>query len=310
MSNKSKFFFIALIVSLTFALAGTAEAARFGGGKSFGSKPSYSMPYKRSAEGSAANPAPQHTAPTTAPNPAQTAGKRSGLMGMLGGLAIGGLLGSLLFGGAFHGINPLDILLFGAVAFLAFKLLAGRRSQPRPVAGYQRQADAGDGPAGFDTDILSHKGAPVAPVYRAEGVKPAIPADFAVEGFLEGAKSAYRHLQSAWDQGDLAEIRGLATDRVFAEIQDQYRARQGENRTELLKLEAELLEVRDRDNDREASVLFDVLMRESRPAGESLRLPESDDERPKQVREVWHFIRSKTSRQPTWFLDGIQQLED
>lgn len=300
MSNKLKFFIIAVTMSSVLALAGTAEAARFGGGKSFGSKPSYSMPYKRSTEGAAANPAPQHTtAPATAPNPVQAAGKRSGLMGMLGGLAIGGLLGSLLFGGAFQGINPLDILLFGAVAFLAYKLLAGRRSQPRPAAGYQRQADAtGGGPTGFDTDILSHKGSAEAPVYRAESAKPAIPADFAVEGLLEGAKSAYRHLQTAWDQGDLAEIRGLATDRVFAEIQDQYRARQGDNRTELLKLEAELLEVRERDNDREASVLFDVLMRES------------DDERPKQVREVWHFIRSKTSRQPTWFLDGIQQLDD
>ncbi|WP_162232302.1 Tim44 domain-containing protein, partial [Methylogaea oryzae] len=160
------------------------------------------------------------------------------------------------------------------------------------------QVDEGGGPAGFDTDILSRKGPAEASVYSAASAKPSVPADFDAAGFLEGAKSAYRHLQTSWDQGDLAEIRGLATDRVFAEIQDQYRARQGENRTELLKLEAELLEVRERDNDREASVLFDVLMRES------------DDERPKQVREVWHFIRSKASRQPTWFLDGIQQLDD
>ncbi|WP_442514585.1 hypothetical protein, partial [Salmonella enterica] len=72
----------------------------------------------------------------------------------------------------------------------------------------------------------------------------------------------------------------------------------GENHTELLKVEAELLQVRDVGNDREASVLFDVLLREAR------------GQAPTQVREVWHFTRSKTSQQPTWFLDGIQQLED
>jgi predicted lipid-binding transport protein (Tim44 family) len=37
---------------------------------------------------------------------------------------------------------------------------------------------------------------------------------------------------------------------------------------------------------------------------------EERDAKPGQVREVWHFTRSRSSRQPTWFLDGIQQLED
>jgi predicted lipid-binding transport protein (Tim44 family) len=85
---------------------------------------------------------------------------------------------------------------------------------------------------------------------------------------------------------------------VFAELQDQMRQHVGENRTELLKVEAELLEVRDVGSDREASVLFDVILRESA------------EQRPTQVREVWHFVRSKFSKQPTWFLDGIQQVDD
>jgi predicted lipid-binding transport protein (Tim44 family) len=63
-------------------------------------------------------------------------------------------------------------------------------------------------------------------------------------------------------------------------------------------VEAEILEVRDVGSDREVTVLFDAVLRETQEA------------RPAQVREVWHFIRSRNSRQPTWFLDGIQQLED
>lgn len=308
MSNQAKNFYGILLVCLCVLLTGPAEAARMGGGKSFGSKPSYNAPYKRSADAAPSNPAPQQQqAPATAPNPAPNAPRSSGLMGMLGGLAIGGLLGSMLFGGGFHGVNLMHILLVAGLAFLAFKLLA-RRQTAQPAVGDRFMKDEASrndgfsgagtsgGAAGFDTDILSRKNGAAA--YQSAAGVPAIPADFDTSAFLDGAKSAYRHLQSAWDQGDLAEIRGLATDRVFAEIQDQYRARSGDQRTEVLKLEAELLEVRDRENDREASVLFDVMMRED------------ENERPKQVREVWHFVRSRLSRQPTWFLDGIQQLDD
>lgn len=309
MSNPVKNFCLVLLVFLSTALLNPADAARLGGGKSFGGKPSYNMPYKRSTDAAPANPTPQHAAPATAPNaPTPAVPRSNGLMGMLGGLAMGGLLGAMLFGGGFHGINLLDGLLFAGVAFLAYKWLAGRRYMPQPAAGDQfSRVDlppempptrAGSNPAGFDTDVLSHKAGADFRAYPGAAAKPAVPADFDVQNFLDGASSAYRHLQIAWDQGELAEIRGLVTDKVFAEIQQQFRQRQGENRTELLKVDAELLEVRDRDNEREASVLFDVMLRET------------EEERPKQVREVWHFTRSKLSRQPTWFLDGIQQLED
>jgi len=85
---------------------------------------------------------------------------------------------------------------------------------------------------------------------------------------------------------------------VFSELQDQLQQRVGENRTELLKVESVILAVEDVGGDREVAVLFDVLLRES--PGQS----------PSQVKEVWHFTRSRASKQPTWFLDGIQQIEE
>ena len=312
----------ALLSLVVFAVgASEAFAARMGGGRSFGSRPSYNMPYQRSP--SPSNPGMSRPgAPTQSPamSPAQqrnqamrdSLAQRGGLSRFLGGLALGGLLGALFMGGGFEHINFLDILIFGGVAFLLFKLFAARRQGAERAAAssggyyapgsgetdsvYGREThDANDyrGGAGFDTDILSRKGA------IPDTGAVSVPADFDTTSFLSGAKSAYEMMQKAWDRGDLAELRSLTTDKVFAELQEQVRARGGvENITDLLKVEAELLEVRDVGADREATVLFDVLMREER------------DARPSQVREVWHFTRSRNSRQPTWFLDGIQQLED
>jgi predicted lipid-binding transport protein (Tim44 family) len=34
-----------------------------------------------------------------------------------------------------------------------------------------------------------------------------------------------------------------------------------------------------------------------------------DEGETEQVREVWHFTKPVNSKQPKWYLDGIQQLE-
>ncbi len=113
-----------------------------------------------------------------------------------------------------------------------------------------------------------------------------------------GAKGAFKMLQAAWDKNDLAEIRSLTTDKVFAEIQTQLKGSSSDNHTDVLKIDAELLEIREIGNDLEAVVLFDTLMREEVSA------------HPEQVREVWTFIKPKNSLQAKWYLDGLQQLED
>jgi predicted lipid-binding transport protein (Tim44 family) len=314
-------------VTLLFAGPELAFAKRMGGGKSFGGRPSYSESYKspgRSLNNSSAQQPSGYRSPAAQHNQAarDTLARRGGLMGMLGGLALGGLLGAMLFGGAFEHINFLDILIFGAIAFMLFKWMAARRPgapdqataggvgqgyRPQPASSHEpvveRQAEVaysgGAQRAAFDTDILSRKGRPLGQGAAYTPSEPSdVPADFDREAFLTGAKAAYAHLQEAWDAADLAELRGLTTDKVFGELQEQLRERSGDNRTELLDVAATLLAVRDLGNDRLASVLFDVRMREA---------PEDE---PVRVTEVWHFVRGRTSKQPTWFLDGIQQMDD
>ncbi len=323
--NKRTGFVLSALMGLLVLTASVSDAfaARMGGGRSFGSRPSYNMPYQRSP--SPMNPGMNRPG-APAQQPAMSAAQqrnqamrnnlaqRGGIGRFLGGLALGGLLGALFMGGGFEHINFLDILIFGGVAFLLFKLFAARRhsaerAAPTGAGYYGEDARGADsvygrhahdsggegGGAGFDTDILSRKGG----FSGGTGAPAPVPADFDTPAFLSGARAAYEMMQKAWDDGDVAELRGLTTDKVFAELQEQILARGGaENSTELLKVDVELLEVRDVGSDREVTVLFDVLMREER------------DARPSQVREVWHFTRSRNSRQPTWFLDGIQQLED
>lgn len=313
-------FTLLLSLFLTFAGLSDAEARRFGGGGNFGGRSAYSSPYQRSAA-QPARPSNQQQAG----NPSQAAkpgwANRSGLMGMLGGLALGGLLGSMFMGGGFHGLNFLDMLIFGGIAFFLYRMFAARAGSAQRPAAYGRTSDNSyqesassyqqrpnqstqSSSSGFDTDILFDKNKKSADLadqsvqQDADFNTAVIPAGFDEQGFLAGAKIAYKALQKAWDGRDLAEIRGLTTDKVFAEIQDQIKASTEENHTDILKLEAELLEVREIGNEIEAVVLFDTVMREDR------------DTQAGQVREVWHFVKPKNSLQTKWLLDGIQQLAE
>ena len=292
-----------VVISLGLMIGGlnTAEA-RLGGGKSFGSKFSHSQGVQRNAvenKQPAAQPRNTERQPPLA--------NKGGIMGMLGGLALGGLLGALFFGGAFEGVNVLDILLLALIAFLLFKFMAAwvRRNQPTLAAGYpgaeaaakgdveQRVSGAGvPGSQGGEarTAATAHAGTSLG------ALRGAIPQGFDQAAFLDDAKACYTRLQKAWDDGDLAEIRQFTSDHVFAEIQDQYRARSGATHTEVVELEGEVLRVEDLDSRQEAAVLFNARL--------------SEDGKPAWMQEVWHFTRSRTSHQPRWTLDGIQQVED
>ncbi|MBU1230718.1 MAG: 39S ribosomal protein L45 [Proteobacteria bacterium] len=315
----------ALAVLLLLSLA---EAARLGGGRSFGSRSTYSRSFSRPVAPSSGYAQPGQTQgpaqmaqprPATAPPlGAQQPGMFSRMGWGLGGLVAGGLLGSMLFGGgmggwgAGGGIGLLDILLIGLVIFFAVKLLRRRK---------QEQGGSVDvGPGGFQAPQASEDartraeqswdalrsqpetrsaggfGPGVAPA--GPGPEPVVPNGFNVPEFLEGAKSVYARLQHAWDRRDLADIALFTTPEVLEEIRRQAVADPGPSKTELLLINARLLEFKEEPGDTVLSVLFDVLMREA-----------ASEDRPKQVREVWHFSRPTGNLEVNWRLEGIQQLE-
>jgi predicted lipid-binding transport protein (Tim44 family) len=299
-------------VGLLIANPDDAFAKRLGGGKSFGGRPSYSQPYRPGPDVNSAS----RGAPSAMQAPAQrnqamrdSFRTRGGFMGMLGGLALGGLIGAMLFGGAFEHINFLDIAILGLVAYLLFRLFAARRPSPGWQTGAGSVADdlvarrapvpdlgssrPGQRSAGFDTDVMFRRGSTAGGAHR-EPV--GVPASFDQAAFLAGAQQAYRHLQKAWDEKDRSELRALTTDRVFEELAAEMSERVGSDRTDILGLEARLLSVETVGDTLTASVLF------------TARIREESDAFPADIDEVWHFVRKETSQQPTWYLDGIQQV--
>ena len=298
---KSLFsFFTVLIASTTLLIGGMeiAEAKRFGGSKSFGSKFSQSQPLKKnSAQQSKASP----SSPAIQQNAArkQQMMQKGGMMGMLGALALGGILGALFFGGAFEGVNFMDILIIGLIIFMLFKFMSRRsQHQPATAGGYgspdldenvdqQQQRQTSSDPLG------SHGKADNEPAI--DDLRSAVPKQFDQAAFVEGAKSCFARLQQAWDDGDLSDIRQFTTDHVFGEIQDQHQTREKHGKTEITSLDAELLGSTDLGSKQEAIVLFKAEL--------------TEDGNSHLVEEVWHFIKPSNSNQTTWFLDGIQQVE-
>ncbi len=295
-------FLAALFISSSLIVGGmeTAEAGkRFGGGQSFGSKFSQSQSVKRDSATTSAPAQKTSAAQTTNTDRKQQLAQKGGLMGMLGALAIGGLLGAMFFGGAFEGINFMDILLFGLIAFLLFKFLSSRaqRSAPTPATagGYSAPDMEDDGNQQRQSQAEYTASNQYSNEPTLNTLRGGIAHKFDSEAFLEGAKSCFSRMQAAWDEGDLADIRQFTTDHVFGEIQDQMHAKTGQSQTEILDLHAELLKAEDLGSKQEAIVLFRASLKED---GNELT-----------VEEVWHFVRPNNSTQPTWFLDGIQQVE-
>lgn len=275
-----------------------ADAARFGGGKSFGGKSSYSR--------SAPAPRTQQQAPNAqyanqrnqAVNPAGM--PRPGLGGMLGGLLAGTLLGSLLFGGGHSGMGILDIALIALLGFMGLKLLR---------AFMNRRAGAAVQGAGGGESVI--RGAPNADQWArmsnadasdsSSGAPAATGPDIRIEGFdqedfLRGAKMLYARLQESWDKRDVDDIAEFTTSAIFNEVREQAEADPTPSNTEIILINADLVAA-EREGDHDVvSVFFDVLLRET---------PNADT--PSQARELWHFTRPAGSTE-SWKLDGIQQV--
>lgn len=211
------------------------------------------------------------------------------------------------------GFSFFNFLLLAGLGYLAYRFFFAKKDSATPVAqptNYQRTSNepaysapsTGSGSsADFNTDIMFKKGDATvssSAVNLAKSRDTSTPAGFDTAAFLDDVKQRYMALQQAWDARDFAEIRGLTTDKVFAEIQAQLKSSTEENNTDVLKLDADLLEIRELSSEFEAVVLFDAIMRED------------EQGQANQVREVWHFVKSKSGFNANWTLDGIQQLED
>lgn len=276
--------FLMVCFSFTLVAPDTAYAKRFGGGSKLGK--SYSAPKK-------VQPAQKDT---SSQNAASTAAKpkKPGMMGgLLGGLLAGGLLGALLFGGAFEGIQIMDIILLAVLAFLAFKLFAMFR-QKNPQ---QNPQPAYASPAPAPVDNGAHQFTPMSAASSSQ-LKEAqleLPDWFNKVAFLEGGKEHFTRLQAAWDRQDWTEIGSYTSADMLAQLQQERQKYPAEQHTRVESVMAELINFIDQSDQVIASIHFYGWIIEN---GQS---------QPTEFSEIWHLSRDMTEENAHWYIVGIEQ---
>jgi predicted lipid-binding transport protein (Tim44 family) len=280
--------FAATLLSVAF-VATEADAAKLGGARSLGAQRNVTSAPPAAAP---AKPA-QQAAPAAAPAAAQPqpASGFARWAPMLGGLALGGALGWLMgangMGGLMVGMLLVGLLVFAGI-FIVRMLAQKRGETPQrfQYAGMGSETVAAPPPsqtAGFEAQ-------------PARVAASAVPAGFDVAGFLRGAKLNYMKLQIANDQGNLDELREFTTDELFEELKRDVVARGGaKQQTDVMALNADLLEVVTEADRHWASVRFSGTLRES-PA-----------DAPQGFEEVWNLAKP-ASGSGGWQLAGIQQM--
>lgn len=294
MKNLWAVFAIMLAFTLTTEVA---HAKRFGGGKSFGRtyQTTPSQPSKSSADAPAQR---QQAAAQSAAQPAKAAGK--GMMGgLLGGLLVGGLFAALFAGGAFEGLQFMDILIAAALAFVAFKIFrllrqgsapaeaATRAPQPAyagtpnttpPVFGNRRDSFVSSSPVSAGSDA----------------VPMTLPLGFDTPAFLDGAKEHFRTLQDAWNQNDLAKIEEYATPALYAELVAERASLSGAQHTEVIRVDSELVRADEKFGLAEVSIRF---------SGRYRDVVEGVEE---DFTDVWHLERDGSKAENPWLITGIE----
>ena len=302
------FALMAAALALGFTLTtGDAEAAkRFGGGTSSGMQRQAITPQKSpTATPSPTTPAPsQAAAPAAAKaQPAAPAAqpKRS-WMGPLAGLAAGLGLAALAshfgFGEELASMMMIGLLVMAVMVVIGL-IMRRKAAAQQPAMGGLHYAGAGAGADyGRTTPAAEFQPAAAAGGSSAPAAHAgSIPASFDVDGFVRSAKVNFIRLQAANDAGNLDDIREFTTPEMFAEIRMNFADRgQAAQQTDVVTVEAEVLDVAEESSRYVVSVRFHGLIRE-----ESAAAAESFD-------EIWHMVKPRDGSRG-WVVAGIQQIQ-
>jgi predicted lipid-binding transport protein (Tim44 family) len=251
--------------------------------------------------------APATTAGTAAT--AAAAPKRSWMgpiAGLAAGLGLAALMSHLGLGAEFA--NILTLMLLGALAFFVGRFLlrrfgtgAANRDTTMQTPQGMRFAGAGgrsDGssrewrPASFGSGGALHDAS--APSSTAAGT-PRLPAGFDAAAFERIAKLVFIRMQAANDAGNLDDLRRFSTPEMFAtfrlDLQERGPAAQ---QTDVVQLDAEMLDFAEEAGQQIVSVRFHGLMREQQDAAAAA------------FDEIWHLVKPVHSGSQ-WAIAGIAQ---
>lgn len=279
----------ALVLGMSLTLSDAEAARRLGGGGSTGMQRQSVAPAPTKPAYQQQQAAPAQQGATAAQPQAQP--KRS-WMGPLAGLAAGIGLAALAshFGFGDELASFMMLALLGVVVlavighFMRKKAMAQGHGMQYAGAGYDAQPRTPD---------FQPVGSAAAPVTSTAN----IPAGFDVAGFVRNAKVNFIRLQAANDAGNLDDIREFTSPEMFGEIKLAIDERKGaKQETDVVQVEAEVLDVTEETNRYIVSVHFHGLIREE---------PNAPAE---PFAEVWHMTKPLDGSRG-WVLAGIQQVQ-
>lgn len=320
--NKMLAALVAAVAAVTMGFTSIeAEAKRLGGGRPAGMQ---RQAPPKPADATPATPAQQATGTTSSATPAtaaaaapagaaagaaaQAAGKRSWLgpvAAIAAGVGLAALLSHLGMGETM--ITMITMLLLGIVAFVAIRWLMSRfmSGGARGTPAFQGAGAGSPSQRSFDPGHGQRQSSPeqAAPMQRASLASAAhatpgahtgsMPADFDAEAFERIAKMIFIRLQAANDSGHVEDLRKFTTPELFASLRLDLQERgQTPQQTDVLQLEAQVVEMAREDDQWIVSVRFSGLIRE---ASESAAEP---------FNELWHLVKP-VDESREWAIAGI-----
>jgi predicted lipid-binding transport protein (Tim44 family) len=273
-----------LAVALTAGMIpDDAEARRLGGARNLGTQREIVTPTKPSQPPVASQQAQAPAAAAPRPGMGRWLAPLAGLAAGLGLAALfGEQMGALIVG---------MMVVFAALLVLR---LFFRAVQPRPTP---REAEMEYAGLGHET-VAAPPPSQLPSIAVVPGVgrdAARIPPGFDTVGFLRQARKSFIALQAANDRGDLEALRDLVTEEMFDALERDGLAHTAGGHTDVVTLDANLLEVATEKGMHRASIRFSGMLREDR------------DGPPTPFEEVWNLQKPGTGRSG-WLLAGIQQV--
>lgn len=278
--------FLSLVAVSLISWSSDAEAGRLGGGRSSGIQRQITPPAK-----------PTQVVPQRPPQPAATpqptTPRRSWLgplAGIAAGLGLAWLFSSLGLSQEFGSL--ILIALFAAALFWLLRKMQSAREATPAAASATTGAMAREITTPLERSAVADRS--MMPTTGNGGASDDLRAMLDEESFVREAKRQFIALQAAHDAQDWEAIARLVTPELLAELR-AHPAWEAGQRTEVVQLDAEVVDVADEGERYVATLLFKGLLREK------------NDAAPTPFAEYWHLVKPKSGG--GWKLAGIQPAE-
>jgi len=271
-------------------VAQDAEAGRLGGGKSFGRQsPNATRQGSPPSRDTGQSTQPPGQPPAAGQPPVQQPRNRwlGPIAGIAAGLGLAALFSHLGLSESLGSLLLIGFLVVGAIVLV--RLFMARRA----AGNAYQYANAGstDYRAPIDAAGEPAVGPGWGPTASAAG---RFPPGFEPAPFVDQAKQQFRRLQAAYDRGDRSFLAEVTTPEMHAEITHDIAARGAHQPTEIVALDADVVEVMREGDQYVASVRFHGSLREDGTA------------QPQPFEEMWNLVKP-VDGSSGWLLAGIQQ---